>query len=119
MAEPEEDPVIPTNAEDAKRFKAMASVESTTTPSNDDEDTPSANVNQEALGKAMADLSVTNPKKPANTAAAKAPALKVNQEDVSLIVCFFFFLFFSPCLHISIITAIHIITLFISNSYIC
>jgi len=81
--EPDETVPVPTNAEDAKRFKAMASVESNTTTSDDDPTTTTADVDQEALGKAMADLSG-----PAamNTTVKAGPALKVNQEDVALIV---------------------------------
>lgn len=76
MAEPEER-VIPSNAEDAARFKAMEAMESTT------DDAAVNNESAEALGKAMQDLSVTKAEaaKPAATASTK-----VNAADVALIV---------------------------------
>lgn len=76
MAEPEER-VVPSNAEDAARFKAMESMESTS------DDAAVNNESAEALGKAMQDLSVTkaNTSKPAPVASTK-----VNAADVALIV---------------------------------
>lgn len=76
MAEPEER-VVPSNAEDAARFKAMESMESTS------DDAAVNNESAEALGKAMQDLSVTK----ANTAKpAPVASTKVNAADVALIV---------------------------------
>ncbi|KAH8144423.1 uncharacterized protein LAJ45_11591 [Morchella importuna] len=76
MTEPEER-VVPSNAEDAARFKAMESMESTS------DDAAVNNESAEALGKAMQDLSVTK----ANTAKpAPVASTKVNAADVALIV---------------------------------
>lgn len=80
MAEPEER-VVPSNAEDAARFKAMEAMESTT------DDVAATSVNNEsaeALGKAMQDLSVT--KKAESVKPALVASTKVNAADVALIV---------------------------------
>src|SRR5947207_15512998 len=77
--EPDEEQALPTNAEDAKRLKAMKSME--TTGAEDDNVPAAADVDQEALGKAMADLS--GPKK---MTSSTTTTVKVKQEDVALIV---------------------------------
>ncbi|KAL7268972.1 hypothetical protein RUND412_008383 [Rhizina undulata] len=68
---------LPSNAEDAKRVKAMEAVES-----NDSDAGGVTQVSAEALGKAMQDLSVSKP-----SAGPKATSVaKVNAADVTLIV---------------------------------
>lgn len=79
MAEPEER-VLPSNAEDVARFKAMEAMENTT---DDAAATSVNNESAEALGKAMQDLSVT---KTESAKPAPAASTKVNAADVALII---------------------------------
>lgn len=76
MAELEER-VIPSNAEDAARLKAMEAMESTT------DDAAVNNESAEALGKAMQDLGAT---KTETARTAPVASTKVNAADVALIV---------------------------------
>lgn len=72
-----EERVLPSNAEDAARFKAMEAMESTT------DDAAVNNESAEALGKAMQDLGAT---KTETTKTTPAASTKVNAADVALIV---------------------------------
>lgn len=79
MADDEETPQKPQTAEDAKRAKALASVESNTL--SEDTTAGSKDVDQGRLDKAMADLS-GGPKKKVE----EKKMVKVNAEDVTLVV---------------------------------
>ncbi|KAK6333051.1 hypothetical protein TWF718_010875 [Orbilia javanica] len=87
MADPTPDtedvPQKPTNAEDAKTFKALSNLD--THSSLDDSSTPTANsANAEALAAGLSSLSV-GAGKPADSGAKKV-VVKVAAEDVAVLV---------------------------------
>ena len=82
VAETDENPVLPANAEDRKAAEAMSSLERR---GDDDEDSSKTkNVDTEALGKAMKDLGATE----AGGSGAKSEEkkIKIDGSDVTLLV---------------------------------
>ena len=87
--EPDEERPLPTNPEDAKRAKEMASVEANSAL-NDETLVSSKGIDHEALGKATADLgggSTAKKKNSVGGAGAAASKVKVDGGDVGVVVC--------------------------------